>query len=673
MAFIIGNKTVIHDADPLAPIVANSNVDVLQINGTDVLTHSGGTITLQNVNIADGVEVSINTDNLTEGTTNLFYDDALVDARITLQTGANLDLSSKTTTHLSEGTNLYYTAARWDSKLASADTSDLSEGSNLYYTDARSRSAISVSGDLAYNSTTGVISFSATTAPVVSVNSATGSVVLDTDDIAEGSTNLYYTDAQVNTLLGTKSYATETYVDTAETDAISTASSDATSKANAAQLAAINAAATDATSKANAAQLAAINAAATDATTKADQALVDAKAYADTAEADAVTTANAYTDAEISAIVDGAPGTLDTLNELAAALGDDANLSTTLSTQIGTKVSKSGDTMTGTLTLSGAPSSANHAATKAYVDSAVTGGTGALDTDDITEAGNLYYTNARVDARIPTNVSTFTNDSGYLTSVGTINYNDLSNKPTIPTNNNQLTNGAGYITSFTDTNTTYTAGTGLNLVGTEFQNTAPDQTVSLTGSGATSISGTYPNFTISSTDTNTDTNTTYTAGTNVAIDGSNVISSTDTNTTYTAGNGLTLTGTEFTMSGSYTGDFTATGDVTAYSDQRLKRNVETITNAVDVVNCLRGVNFEKDGRHSTGVIAQEIEEFFPEVVHTDADGMKSVAYGNISGLLIEAIKEQQKTIEDMKKHIYDLQTLYMAQAKKEQERAEKNK
>ena len=615
MAFIIGNKTVIHDADPLAPIVANSNVDVLQINGTDVLTHSGGTITLQNVNIADGVEVSINTDNLTEGTTNLFYDDALVDARITLQTGANLDLSSKTTTHLSEGTNLYYTAARWDSKLASADTSDLSEGSNLYYTDARSRSAISVSGDLAYNSTTGVISFSATTAPVVSVNSATGSVVLDTDDIAEGSTNLYYTDAQVNTLLGTKSYATETYVDTAETDAISTAASDATSKANAAQSAAISAAATDATTKAN-------------------QALVDAKAYADTAETDAVTTANAYTDAEISAIVDGAPGTLDTLNELAAALGDDANLSTTLSTQIGTKVAKAGDTMTGALTLSGAPSSANHAATKAYVDASVSGGTGGLDTDDITEASNLYYTDARVDARIPTTVSSFTNDSGYATT------------GQLPTNNNQLTNGAGYITSFT--NTTYTAGTGLNLVGTEFQNTAPDQTVSLTGSGATSISGTYPNFTISSTDTNT-------------------------NTTYTAGNGLTLNTTEFEMSGSYTGDFTATGDVTAYSDQRLKRNVETITNAVDVVNCLRGVNFEKDGRHSTGVIAQEIEEFFPEVVHTDADGMKSVAYGNISGLLIEAIKEQQKTIEDMKKHIYDLQTLYMAQAKKEQERAEKNK
>jgi len=800
MAFIIGNKTVIHDADPLAPIVANSNVDVLQINGTDVLTHSGGTITLQNVNIADGVEVSINTDNLTEGTTNLFYDDALVDARITLQTGANLDLSSKTTTHLSEGTNLYYTAARWDSKLASADTSDLSEGSNLYYTDARSRSAISVSGDLAYNSTTGVISFSATAAPVVSVNSATGSVVLDTDDIAEGSTNLYYTDAQVNTLLGTKSYATETYVDTAETDAISTAASDATTKANAAQSAAISAAATDATTKANqalvdakayadTAETDAISTASSDATTKANQALVDAKAYADTAETDAVTTANAYTDAEISAIVDGAPGTLDTLNELAAALGDDANLSTTLSTQIGTKVSKSGDTMTGTLTLSGAPSSANHAATKAYVDGAVTGGTGALDTDDITEAGNLYYTDARAQAvsinnlvedttpqlggnldlqtyDITTSESDFAVTTGTGSDLTTIeiggfteatvnggglaigssinqgqdvvllgdidflsgglitgeiiglwafdNATNLSSNtglgqvllngtvemvgctlsdsasvifgnlgtanevglavgtssdarihqldssgntifklPAADGSANQVlkTDGNGdlsWVAQTSNTNTTYTAGTGLNLVGTEFQNTAPDQTVSLTGSGATSISGTYPNFTISSTDTNT-------------------------NTTYTAGNGLTLTSTEFTMSGSYTGDFTATGDVTAYSDQRLKRNVETITNAVDVVNCLRGVNFEKDGRHSTGVIAQEIEEFFPEVVHTDADGMKSVAYGNISGLLIEAIKEQQKTIEDMKKHIYDLQTLYMAQAKKEQERAEKNK
>ena len=67
--------------------------------------------------------------------------------------------------------------------------------------------------------------------------------------------------------------------------------------------------------------------------------------------------------------------------------------------------------------------------------------------------------------------------------------------------------GAGANAIWTDdTDTTYTAGSGLSLTGTEFANTAPDQTVVMTGSGATSVSGTYPNFTIAST------NTTYSVG-----------------------------------------------------------------------------------------------------------------------------------------------------------------
>ena len=67
--------------------------------------------------------------------------------------------------------------------------------------------------------------------------------------------------------------------------------------------------------------------------------------------------------------------------------------------------------------------------------------------------------------------------------------------------------GAGANAIWTDdTDTTYTAGSGLSLTGTEFANTAPDQTVTLTGSGATSVSGTYPSFTIAST------NTTYSVG-----------------------------------------------------------------------------------------------------------------------------------------------------------------
>jgi len=100
-----------------------------------------------------------------------------------------------------------------------------------------------------------------------------------------------------------------------------------------------------------------------------------------------------------------------------------------------------------------------------------------------------------------------------------------------------------------------------------------------------------------------------------------------------------------------TGSIVASGDVTAYSDIRFKHNVETITNAVDTVNNLRGVMFEKDNRQSTGVIAQEVESVFPEVVHTNDEGLKSVAYGNMVGLLIEAVKEQQLQINSLQEEI----------------------
>ena len=125
---------------------------------------------------------------------------------------------------------------------------------------------------------------------------------------------------------------------------------------------------------------------------------------------------------------------------------------------------------------------------------------------------------------------------------------------------------------------------------------------------------------------------------------------TDTNTTYSAGNGLTLSGTSFTMSGSYTGSFTATGDITAYSDDSLKTNVQVIDGALGKVEAIRGVTFERieDGSVSTGVIAQELKAVLPEAVHTDAEGIHSVAYGNITGLLIEAVKELSAQVAELK-------------------------
>ncbi len=95
------------------------------------------------------------------------------------------------------------------------------------------------------------------------------------------------------------------------------------------------------------------------------------------------------------------------------------------------------------------------------------------------------------------------------------------------------------------------------------------------------------------------------------------------------------------------GDFVSPGNVTAYSDIRLKDNIRTIDSALDKVTSMRGVYFDMEGKAGTGVIAQEIEQILPEVVIQGE--YKSVAYGNIVGVLIEAIKELKAEIEELKK------------------------
>ena len=89
----------------------------------------------------------------------------------------------------------------------------------------------------------------------------------------------------------------------------------------------------------------------------------------------------------------------------------------------------------------------------------------------------------------------------------------------------------------------------------------------------------------------------------------------------------------------FTGVVTAPNFV-ASSDVRLKSEVETISDALALVASLRGVRFTMDGSRQIGVIAQEVAPALPEVVRSDVEtGQLSVAYGNIAGLLIEAVKE----------------------------------
>ena len=91
---------------------------------------------------------------------------------------------------------------------------------------------------------------------------------------------------------------------------------------------------------------------------------------------------------------------------------------------------------------------------------------------------------------------------------------------------------------------------------------------------------------------------------------------------------------------------TATGDITAFSSEALKDDIKTIDNALDKVSNMRGVYYTKDGESGTGVIAEEIEKVLPEVVREGEH--KSVAYGNITGILIEAIKDLGDEVKKLK-------------------------
>jgi hypothetical protein len=122
-----------------------------------------------------------------------------------------------------------------------------------------------------------------------------------------------------------------------------------------------------------------------------------------------------------------------------------------------------------------------------------------------------------------------------------------------------------------------------------------------------------------------------------------------------------------------TGDIRATLNITAFSDVREKTNIAQITGAVDMLKAIRGVRFDwkdaykkknttkmtaKNGRldaRHIGVIAQEVEKVLPELISEDKDGRKNMAYGNLTAVLVEAVKEQSEQIEDLKERIKKLE------------------
>jgi hypothetical protein len=114
----------------------------------------------------------------------------------------------------------------------------------------------------------------------------------------------------------------------------------------------------------------------------------------------------------------------------------------------------------------------------------------------------------------------------------------------------------------------------------------------------------------------------------------------------------TVSGGTITTTGNIDGvNITASGDINTTSDRRVKTNIVPIHNALAKTLQIEGVYYHRvgDATRKVGVIAQDIERILPEVV--SGSDLKSVSYGNITGLLIEAIKELNKELQELKSSI----------------------
>ena len=111
--------------------------------------------------------------------------------------------------------------------------------------------------------------------------------------------------------------------------------------------------------------------------------------------------------------------------------------------------------------------------------------------------------------------------------------------------------------------------------------------------------------------------------------------------------GSTINALTFDMSDA--GAATFNNNVTAFSDERLKDNIETLEDGLAKVEQLRGVTYTRYGKENIGVIAQEVEKIIPEIVLTADDemGTKSVDYSRITAVLIEAVKELSARVKEL--------------------------
>jgi hypothetical protein len=425
----------------------------------------------------------------------------------------------------------------------------------------------------------------------------------------------------------------------------------------------------------------------------------------------------------LSSLVDTAPATLDTLNELAAALGDDPNFATTVTNSIGTKVSKSGDTMTGGLGINlygtalnitqGLDYSVLHEAgdggtTLALKDGKVGIGTTSpaypLDVNGGTENVVMRIASTDSDSLLVFEDNS-TTDRVLLGAQGEdfLLRTDLG-KFVFRANNNTidavtiLNTGNVGIGTDSPQSKLHVAGSGYFL-GTEWVGDSDyDGTQNHNGirvGGNTSywwqisrenVSSGHLSFIVK-------TNNTPDEKMRIQTDGNVLIGTDDSNIAGASGGneGIRLDGAQgqfqitsvsdtqmyinrqgtdgsviaFRKSGAPVGTVSVTSSGTTYnttSDRRLKDNITTITDGKEKLLAMNPVTHTwkadpNTGETVHGFIAQEMQEVIPEAVSGDADSdeMMSMDYGRITPVIVAALQDALKEIEELKTRINELE------------------
>ena len=367
-----------------------------------------------------------------------------------------------------------------------------------------------------------------------------------------------------------------------------------------------------------------------------------------------------YIDAKVAGIVDSAPGALDTLNELAAALGDDANFATTTATSIGEKLAKASN-------LSDLADAAT-ARTNLGVDTKANTWTGVSGDVTISSLGVATVADdshnhiiSNIDG-LQTALDAKQAAGTYNTIIGTDTDLDTTGAEVV----DQINVTDGVIQSMskrtlTLANLGYTGATDANNY--THPTYAGDDINLDTGAltGATVISDLDFNVTTDTSGHVTDANAAVSTRTLTLADlgysgttNANTYAITQDNTSNVHFEGLMVGQT----TGATANTIRCVGDVVAYysSDAQFKDNVETLEGALDKVKAIRGVRFDWNDKqdvfegHDIGVIAQEVEAVLPELVHyREHNDSKAVDYVKLTAVLIEAVKELAAKVEELSK------------------------